>query len=399
MFQFADNLSFRNSFPIQSNANLYYNLQIPEDSIEFPSIENNNNLNNTIEGFRPANEKSKEEVNFIINNKNKNRVVNFKQENNVLKEELRIEKEKNNELIEKIKNYEIEFNKYIEKINELTHEIEDLKNKFNIDKNYDKINIKQLSIHNGILEQKNIENEKEINNLKNTLENVNKDINNLKKENNEKNKKIEEMENNKNQNSNLIKKLKNQIISLNKKNGEEIVNLKREIGQLKLEKYNLNNKISQKDNDLLILKNKAKDKDIEIQNLKKKIKEKKREVDNSEKYKGEEMIVKFESFNGEIDYVIPCYSEDHFYILEEKLYEKFEKYRETDNFFIYDGRAILRYKTIKENKIDDSMPVMLYVFNKENSYYFNSFCLLSSNNRNNNNSENNQIKNGRNENK
>ena len=49
------------------------------------------------------------------------------------------------------------------------------------------------------------------------------------------------MEINKNQNSNLIiKKLKNQINILNEKNGEEIVNLKRDIGQLKLEKYNLN---------------------------------------------------------------------------------------------------------------------------------------------------------------
>ena len=45
------------------------------------------------------------------------------------------------------------------------------------------------------------------------------------------------------------------------------------------------------------------------------------------------MIVKIKSTDQEIDYDIPCYSEDPFYIVEEKLYEKFERYREKNTVF------------------------------------------------------------------
>ena len=104
------------------------------------------------------------------------------------------------------------------------------------------------------------------------------------------------------------------------------------------------------------------------------------------------MIVKINSTDGVINYDIPCFSEDPFYIVEEKLYEKFEKYREANNIFVYGGRAILRYKSIKENKIDDSMPILFIVFNSQNNSILNSFCLFSYNNRNNNNNiENKEI--------
>ena len=122
-----------------------------------------------------------------------------------------------------------------------------------------------------------------------------------------------------------------------------------------------------------------------MKNLKRSIEEKNKEINNLIKYKGEEMIVKINSTDGAIDYDIPCYSEDPFYIVEEKLYEKFEKYREANNIFVYGGRAILRYKSFKENKIDDSMPILFIVFNSQNNSILNSFCLFSYNNRNNNN--------------
>ena len=141
-----------------------------------------------------------------------------------------------------------------------------------------------------------------------------------------------------------------------------------------------------------------KDENIKMHILKRRIEEQNR--DNLIKYRGEEMIIRFKSMDQVIDYAIPCYSEDPFYMAEEKLYEKFKKYREKNNIFIYGGRAILRFKSIKENKIDDSMPILLYAFNGNsnsitNSNILNSFCLLSNNNRNNNNG-NNLINKGRN---
>ena len=65
---------------------------------------NRNDLINNFKGNKAANiiEVPKKEVNIIINNNN-NKIVNFKEKNNALKDELRIEKENNNKLIKKLK--------------------------------------------------------------------------------------------------------------------------------------------------------------------------------------------------------------------------------------------------------------------------------------------------------
>ena len=264
------NNQFQYIYPIPSNhinnlqnsnrtfLNQNYHLQtsskrigsLPRDISSDNVLQFMGNTNNLINNFEGANyiEPPKNEVNFSLNNNNKNRIANFKEENNVLNEELRIEKENNNKLIKKLKKYEIQiFNeqnqnkKSLEKINELNCIIEDLKNKLNTNKNFDILTIDQLNIYNGILKQKISENEKEINNLKNNLESVNKDIKILKKEIIEKNQKIVEMENKNNQNVNLIYKYKYEIDGLNKKYEEEIIKLKGDIGKLNLEKNNLNN--------------------------------------------------------------------------------------------------------------------------------------------------------------
>jgi len=143
---------------------------------------------------------------------------------------------------------------------------------------------------------------------------------------------------------------------------------------------------------LIYLEDENNRKDSELEDLKRKVEEKKEELNDLKKYKGEEMIVKIKSMGQVIDYSIPCYSEDPFYIVEEKLYEKFERYREKNNIFLYGGRAILRYKSIKENKIDDSMPILLPdLTNQSNNMLNNSFCLFYYDNNRNNNNENYQI--------
>ena len=142
---------------------------ISSDNV-FQFMGNKNNLINNFEGSKPANyiEEPKNDVNFLINNNNQ--IVNFKENNSALKEELRIEKENNNKLIIKLKEYEIQIineqnqnKKSLEKINELNCIIEDLNDKLNVNKNYDILTIDQLNIYNGILKQKISENEKEIN--------------------------------------------------------------------------------------------------------------------------------------------------------------------------------------------------------------------------------------------
>jgi predicted RNase H-like nuclease (RuvC/YqgF family) len=103
---------------------------------------NKNNLINNFKGNKAVNiiEVPKKEVNIIINNNN-NKIVNFKEKNNALKDELRIEKENNNKLIKKLKKYETQiingqnqFKKSLEKINELNCKIEALNNKLNTNK-------------------------------------------------------------------------------------------------------------------------------------------------------------------------------------------------------------------------------------------------------------------------
>ena len=56
---------------------------------------------------------------------------------------------------------------------------------------------------------------------------------------------------------------------------------------------------------------------------------------------------------------IPCNSSDIFAKIEEKLYEKYPKYRETENYFLFKGRKILRFKSIFENQIQNNYPVLM----------------------------------------
>ena len=60
-----------------------------------------------------------------------------------------------------------------------------------------------------------------------------------------------------------------------------------------------------------------------------------------------------------IHYSIPCIGSDTFAEVEEKLYKQFPEYRETNNYFVANGKEILRFKTISENNIKNGFPIML----------------------------------------
>ena len=73
------------------------------------------------------------------------------------------------------------------------------------------------------------------------------------------------------------------------------------------------------------------------------------------------ICVYFTSSDQNIHYPIPCINTDIFAEVEEKLYKQYPEYRETNNYFISNGKKILKSKTIEENNIGNGLPVILYI--------------------------------------
>ena len=73
------------------------------------------------------------------------------------------------------------------------------------------------------------------------------------------------------------------------------------------------------------------------------------------------IIVHFISTDQKISCPIKCLKTETFAEVEEKLYQKYEEYRETNNNFIGKGKLILRFKKIFENGIEDGDKIQLLV--------------------------------------
>jgi len=71
------------------------------------------------------------------------------------------------------------------------------------------------------------------------------------------------------------------------------------------------------------------------------------------------MIINFISTDQAIQYGIPCLKEDTFAEVEEKLYQQFNEYRDSNNIFLFRGNQILRFKKIKENNIHNGDIIQL----------------------------------------
>ena len=72
------------------------------------------------------------------------------------------------------------------------------------------------------------------------------------------------------------------------------------------------------------------------------------------------VVVNFSSMDQKINFAIPSIGTDIFAEIEEKLYQEFPEYRETNNYFLLNGKEILRFKTINENKIKSGRPIILF---------------------------------------
>ena len=130
----------------------------------------------------------------------------------------------------------------------------------------------------------------------------------------------------------------------------------------------LENKLKQKqkssinysEENIYSLKEKIKKKDEEINKLKNIINENRKFVPLDQM-----TCIYFTSTDQKVHLPIPCIKTDIFAEVEEKLYKQLPEYRETNNSFIVNGTQILRFKTIEENKIKNSTPVLLIVPAKE----------------------------------
>ena len=71
------------------------------------------------------------------------------------------------------------------------------------------------------------------------------------------------------------------------------------------------------------------------------------------------IVVNFLSTDQSVRAGIPCLADDTFTEVEEKLYQTFDEYRNTNNIFLFKGNIILRFKTIRENNIKNGDTIQL----------------------------------------
>ena len=148
----------------------------------------------------------------------------------------------------------------------------------------------------------------------------------------------------------------------------EIMNLKNELNkanniieQQKLTINMLQNQLNNKNNNLIqiqSLQNIIYQKEQEINQLKSQL----NNFNNKKLISTDQMmVVNFISMDQKVHYAVPCIYNNTFAEVEEKLYKKYPEYRETNNQFLANGREILRFKTIKDNKIGEGFPVTLVI--------------------------------------
>ena len=167
------------------------------------------------------------------------------------------------------------------------------------------------------------------------------------------NKKLKEQLNNYKREKENLKNEINKLKEDNNKLNNEIMNYKNIIDNLNIIKQNNqeNIKMISNLNELILIKDK------EINELKLKL------IDSGNKNKlinNDDLIfVHFISIDEKIDYGIKCLKTDTSAEVEEKLYKKYEEYRETNNNFRSKGKLILRFKKISENNIKDCDKIYL----------------------------------------
>ena len=126
-----------------------------------------------------------------------------------------------------------------------------------------------------------------------------------------------------------------------------------------IEINNLKIHLQNKENNIIYLNTQLSNKINELNNIKNNINN---NYDNSVNYinPGEKAIsALFISSDSKITYAISCKNTTPFVRIEEKLYEEYPEYKETNNYFLHNGSVIKRFKTIEENHIKSGKPIIL----------------------------------------
>ena len=216
---------------------------------------------------------------------------------------------------------------------------------------------KDLKIENEKLKNENkdlkIENEK--------LKNENKDLkienNKLKNEN-----KDLKIENNKLKNENqtvkkeiqILKNRRNEFIAIK---NEEVNRLNEKIKRLNDKIKKLNEKIKNLNDE----KTKYKD-DLFSKTYNNIVTS---NSNNNTLSCGDKFIaINFVSVDQNINHSIICKNKTKFHDIEDKLYTKYPKYAENDNYFMFNGSKVNRWKTLEENDINGYTVILNKVDNK-----------------------------------
>jgi len=156
------------------------------------------------------------------------------------------------------------------------------------------------------------------------------------------------IQNQKNEINNLKLQLQN-YINLNQ-------NLNTTINQMNINMQNnsINNqKVNNLKNQIINLKNQIKLKDNEINNLR--LSNNAKDICNI----NDIIVINFISTENSIHEGIKCMADETFAEVEERFYKKYDELRNTNNIFLFGGNQILRFKKLKENKIQDGAQIQL----------------------------------------
>ena len=148
-------------------------------------------------------------------------------------------------------------------------------------------------------------------------------------------------------------------INENNKLKEKIKNLKNENIKLK-DELNKIEKLNNIPHNVIDLKKELINKDKEINILKDRLSA--IDKNNRNVNFNDIMVINFISGDGTINEGIKCLKTETFAEVEEKLYQKYDEYREKNNIFLAGGQVVLRFKKIYENNIKDGDKVQLQDF-------------------------------------
>jgi len=194
---------------------------------------------------------------------------------------------------------------------------------------------------------------------KNKIDELENKIKNLESEIKEKDNKINEYNN--------IKELKN--VSNNNNYINKIRELENKINELENKIKTLELIIKEKDNKINEYNKMQEFKNLSNDNnYINKIKELEKEIEKYKNYcllPGEKLItINFISIDQTISFSTFAKKTDNFAKLEISLYEYYPQYKETENYFLVNGKKVNKIKTLEDNKINDNDTLTLGVIDE-----------------------------------